>query len=57
MSKYICDICGYVYDSEKGDPEHNIPPGTAFESLPENWICPVCDAGKEDFFEEQPETE
>ena len=42
MEKYICTNCGYVYDPVEGDPERGIPPGTPFEELPEDWICPVC---------------
>lgn len=49
MDKYECP-CGYVYDPEIGDPEHNIPPGTAFSDLPDDWVCPKCDSEK-DFFE------
>jgi rubredoxin len=49
MKKYVCEICGYVYDPEKGDPEHNIPAGTPFEKLPEDWTCPECGVGKDDF--------
>ena len=48
MKKYICDTCGYIYDPEKGDPESNIAPGTAFEDIPEDWVCPLCGVGKED---------
>lgn len=49
MDKYECP-CGYVYDPEKGDPDNGIPAGTAFEDLPDDWLCPVCDSEKE-FFE------
>ena len=49
MTKYICDICGYIYDSEKGDNEAGIPPNTLFTDLPEDWTCPVCGVGKSDF--------
>lgn len=49
MDKYVCLLCGYVYDPEIGDPEHDIPPGTAFESLPDDWVCPVCGADKTSF--------
>ncbi|MBI5844866.1 MAG: rubredoxin [Deltaproteobacteria bacterium] len=52
MDKYVCTVCGYVYDPGKGDPENGIPPGTAFEKLPEDWTCPVCGAGKSDFEKE-----
>ena len=49
MEKYVCELCGYVYDSAQGDPENGIAPGTEFDELPENWICPLCGATKEDF--------
>jgi len=51
MSKYECTVCGYVYDPELGDPEGGIAPGTPFEELPEDWVCPVCGAGKGEFEE------
>ncbi len=47
--KYYCTACGYIYDPEKGDPEHGFPAGTRFEDLPETWICPVCGTEKIDF--------
>ena len=50
MKKYICP-CGYEYDPEKGDPENGIAPGTAWEDVPEDFVCPVCGLGK-DAFEE-----
>jgi len=49
MEKYVCEVCGYVYDPEKGDPENGIEAGTPFEKLPDDWVCPVCGAGKEQF--------
>jgi flavin reductase (DIM6/NTAB) family NADH-FMN oxidoreductase RutF/rubredoxin len=49
MAKYKCSVCGYVYDPQRGDPESNIAPGTAFEDLPDDWTCPVCGAAKADF--------
>jgi flavin reductase (DIM6/NTAB) family NADH-FMN oxidoreductase RutF/rubredoxin len=52
MNRYICDVCGYVYDPEKGDPDNNVEPGTAFEDVPDDWVCPVCGAGKESFSQE-----
>ena len=52
MKKYVCDVCGYVYDPEAGDPENGIQPGTAFEDLPEDWVCPLCSVGKDQFSEE-----
>ena len=48
---YSCKLCGYDYDPAVGDPENGIPPGTPFEDLPDDWECPVCGAGKEDFEE------
>ena len=53
MDKWECTICGYIYDPEKGDPASNIPAGTAFEMLPENWNCPVCGAPKSQFVKKQ----
>jgi flavin reductase (DIM6/NTAB) family NADH-FMN oxidoreductase RutF/rubredoxin len=52
MDKYVCTVCGYVYDPAKGDPESGIAAGTAFEDLPDDWVCPICGAGK-DAFEKQ----
>ncbi len=49
MKKYVCKVCGHVYDPAEGDPDNGIAPGTAFEDLPENWSCPICGVGKEDF--------
>jgi rubredoxin len=49
MKKYKCNVCSYIYDPEKGDSENNIPPGTPFEKLPEDWVCPVCGAPKDMF--------
>jgi flavin reductase (DIM6/NTAB) family NADH-FMN oxidoreductase RutF/rubredoxin len=49
MAKYECTVCGYIYDPEQGDPDSNIPPGTPFEKLPDDWVCPVCGAAKSDF--------
>ena len=49
MKKYICEVCDYIYDPEKGDPDHDIPAGTAFEDLPEDWTCPDCGVGKDNF--------
>jgi len=51
-AKYQCAVCGYVYDPEKGDPESGIAPGTSFEELPEDWVCPVCGASKDEFEKE-----
>ncbi|MDQ1278004.1 MAG: hypothetical protein QG555_1046 [Thermodesulfobacteriota bacterium] len=49
MEKYVCNICGYVYDPEQGDQDGGIAPGTAFADLPEGWICPICGSGKDEF--------
>ena len=49
MKKYVCDVCGYVYDPAVGDPDNGIDPGTPFEKLPDDWVCPVCGAGKDQF--------
>ena len=49
MKKYICNVCGYVYDPEEGDPDSGIIPGTPFENISDDWLCPVCGVGKEDF--------
>jgi len=46
---YICNICGYVYKEEEGDPDSGLPPGTRFEDIPEDWNCPVCGAAKKEF--------
>ena len=51
MKKYKCNVCEWVYDPAIGDPESGIAPGTAFEDLPEDWVCPVCGVGKEDLEE------
>ena len=53
MDKYVCKVCGYVYDPEKGDPDNGIDPGTKFEDIPDDWVCPVCGVGKEDFEKEK----
>ena len=47
MKKYKCEVCGYIYDPQLGDPDNGIEPGTAFEDLPEDWVCPLCQEGKE----------
>ena len=49
MNKYVCTVCGYVYDPETGIPEDGIAAGTSFEDLPADFVCPVCGVGKEDF--------
>jgi rubredoxin len=47
--KYICDVCGYIYDPAEGDPDAGVKAGTPFDKLPEDWVCPMCGAGKSDF--------
>ena len=49
MDKYVCQMCGYIYDPEKGDPASGIEAGTPFEDLPDDWVCPVCGVGKDQF--------
>ena len=51
MKKYECLACGYIYNPEVGDPDSGIAPGTSFEELPDDWVCPECGVGK-DMFEE-----
>lgn len=52
MEKYVCNICGWVYDEAAGDEEHGITAGTKFEDLPDDFVCPLCGVGKDDFSEE-----
>ena len=49
MQKWVCTVCGYVYDPAEGDAEGGIAPCTAFENLPEEWVCPICGSGKDEF--------
>ena len=49
MKKYVCIACGYIYDPSEGDPDNGIVPGTSFEALPEDWLCPLCGVGKDQF--------
>jgi len=49
MDKYVCTVCGYIYAPDKGDPTSNVAPGTAFEDLPDDWVCPECGVGKDQF--------
>ena len=46
---YICTSCGFIYDPDEGDPDGGVPPGTAFDDIPDDWFCPVCGARKADF--------
>ncbi len=52
MAKYVCQVCGWIYDEEKGLPERNIPAGTKFEDLDDDFVCELCGVGKECFSEE-----
>lgn len=49
MKKYKCLLCGYIYDPDIGDPESGVEPGTAFDDLPDDWVCPDCGADKDEF--------
>lgn len=49
MKKYECKVCGYIYDPVDGDPDNGVAPRTAFEDLPEDWVCPLCSAEKDEF--------
>ena len=53
MDKYVCDVCGYIYDPEKGDSDNGIDAGTAFEDLPDDWVCPLCGAPKSEFSKQE----
>ena len=52
MKKYVCDLCGWIYDEAIGDPDNGIEAGTLFEDLPDDFECPLCGAGKDSFSEE-----
>ena len=49
MEKYVCDVCGYIYDEANGEPENGIAPGTKWADLPDDYLCPLCGGGKEAF--------
>lgn len=53
MKKYVCDVCGWVYDPAKGDPDNGVAAGTAFVDVPDDWVCPECGAGKDQFSVEE----
>ena len=53
MDKYVCNVCGYVYDPEKGDPDNGVNPGTTFEDVPADWVCPLCGAPKSEFSKQE----
>lgn len=52
MGKYVCTVCGWTYDEAAGDPDNGIAPGTKFEDLPDDFECPICGVGKDEFEEE-----
>ena len=52
-AKYRCTVCGYIYDPEAGDPDGGIAPGTPFDEIPDDWVCPVCGAAKSEFEKEE----
>ena len=49
MKKYVCNVCGYIYDPSAGDPDNGVAPGTAFEDIPDDWVCPECGVPKSEF--------
>lgn len=49
VQRYQCNICPYIYDPAEGDPDNGVPPGTAFEDLPDDWVCPLCQVSKDEF--------
>ena len=49
MDRYVCTVCGFVYDPAMGDPDNGVVAGTKFEDLPDDWVCPVCGAAKSEF--------
>ncbi len=51
MKRYVCVVCGWVYDPEVGDPDGGVPAGTDFNDIPEDWVCPECGVGKDSFSE------
>lgn len=52
MDRYVCTVCGYVYDPANGDPDNGVAPGTTFQDIPDEWTCPVCGADKSQFEKE-----
>ncbi len=52
MKKYVCTVCGYVYDPQNGEPDQHVDPGTAWEDVSEDYVCPLCGVGKDMFSEE-----
>ena len=52
MKKYVCEVCGYVYDEAMGEAEHGVAPGTKWENVDEDFVCPLCGVGKDQFSEQ-----
>lgn len=52
MDSWVCLVCGYVYDPEEGDPDNGVPAGTSWDNVPEDWVCPLCGVGKDQFEKE-----
>ncbi len=52
MDKYVCDVCGYIYDPANGDPDNGVAAGTPWEKVPAEWVCPLCGVGKDQFSKE-----
>jgi rubredoxin len=52
MERWVCVVCGYVYDPNDGDPDNGVEPGTSFEEIPDSWLCPLCSVGKDQFEKE-----
>ena len=55
MKKYVCTVCGYIYDPNEGDEDNGVSPGTSFDELPEDWVCPLCGVEKDQFEEAEEE--
>ena len=53
--RWVCELCGLIYDPAEGDPDSGVPPGTPFEDIPDDWMCPICGAEKADFRELGPD--
>lgn len=53
MTKYVCNVCGYIYDPEIGDTDNGVTAGTEFDQIDDSWVCPLCGAPKEDFSPEE----
>ncbi|MDD3223383.1 MAG: rubredoxin [Clostridium sp.] len=51
MKKYVCLVCGYIYDPAEGDPENGVAKGTSFKDISDDWVCPLCGVGKDEFEE------